>query len=78
MPSNEVRDANARANAMARGAGKTLGPIVRLQEQRTSSGSPVFQSDARVMGVGGLGRPTPIEPGEIQVRAQVTITVALR
>jgi len=73
-----VRDANARANAIAQGAGKTLGPIVRLQEHRTSSGSPVFQSEARLMGVGGPGSPTPVEPGEIQVRAQVTITVALR
>lgn len=75
-----VRDANARALAIAEGAGKTLGPIVRLQEQRSSTPSPVFQGQMGGMGGGGGGRGggTPIEPGEIQVRATVTLTVAIK
>ncbi len=75
-----VRDANARAAAIAEGAGKTLGAIVRLQEQRSSAASPVFQGAGGGGGAraGGAAPATPIEPGEIQVRAQVTLTVAIR
>ena len=75
-----VRDASARATAIAEGAGKSLGPIIRLQEQRSSSASPVFQGQvgAGGGGRGGSGLTTPIEPGEIQVRATVTLTVAIR
>ena len=72
-----VRDATARATAIAEGAGKSIGPIVRLQEQRSSSASPVFQMQAGAGG-GGRGGGTPIEPGEIQVRATVTLTVAIK
>ena len=74
-----VRDATERARAIAEGAGKTLGPILRLQEQRSSSASPVFRMSESVQGTGGAaGLRTPIEPGEIQVRAQVTLTAAIR
>jgi uncharacterized protein YggE len=74
-----VRDASARATAIAEGAGKSLGPVIRLQEQRSSSASPVFQGQAGGGGGrGGSGLTTPIEPGEIQVRATVTLTVAIR
>ena len=73
-----VRDASARAAAIAEGANKTLGPIVRMQEQRSSSPSPVFQMGQGAGGGGGRGGGTPIEPGEIQVRATVTLTVAIK
>jgi uncharacterized protein YggE len=73
-----VRDANARALAIAEGANKTLGPIIRLQEQRSSSPSPVFQGQMAGGGGGGRSGGTPIEPGEIQVRATVTLTVAIK
>ena len=75
-----VRDATARAQAIAEGAGRTLGPIQRIQEQRTSSASPVFRAEALVGGAAGGrgGGGTPIEPGEIQVRAQVTLTASIK
>ena len=77
-----VRDANERAKVIAEGVGRTVGEIVRLQEQRSSSASPVFRMDAGGAGAGGRGGgapvATPIEPGEIQVRAQVTLTVVIR
>jgi len=77
-----VRDAQARAQAIADGAGRQLGPIVRVQEQRSSSASPVFRN-AEAAGAGGGGRggaafTTPLEPGEIQVRATVTLTVGIK
>jgi uncharacterized protein YggE len=74
-----VRDANERAKAIAEGAGQTLGAIVRVQEQRSSSASPVFR--AATGGGGGRGggfAETPIEPGEIQVRATVVLTVGVK
>jgi uncharacterized protein YggE len=73
-----VRDATDRARAIAEGAGRTLGPILRLQEQRSSPPSPVFRSMAEGAGGRGGGMSTPIEAGEIQVRAQVTLTAAIR
>jgi len=72
-----VQDGMTRAQAMATGAGKALGAIVRVQEQRTSPPSPVFQT--ALASAGGRAAPsTPIESGEIQVRAEVTLSVALR
>ncbi len=72
-----VRDATDRARAIAEGAGKTLGPVLRLEEQRSSSASPVFRMSESVA-ASGRGGGTPIEPGEIQVRATVTLTAAIR
>ena len=71
-----VRDAMARAQAMAAGAGRALGPIVRIEEQRTGSISVPrpFMSMARVS---GAAADTPIAPGETEIRIQVTLTVAM-
>jgi len=76
-----VRDAMARAEAIAAGAGRTLGPIIRVQEQRDSSPSPMLFT--RMTGSGGaeargFANSTPVEAGEIQVRAVVTLTVGIR
>jgi hypothetical protein len=77
-----VKDANDRAKAMADGAGRALGDIVRLEEQRSSTASPVFRTGADAAGGrgggGGGGVSTPIEPGEIQVRAHVALTIAIK
>ena len=76
-----VKDATARAHTIAAGAGREITAIVRIQEQRFSTPSPVFRSTEAVAGSGGRGGggfSTPIEPGEIQVRAQVTLTARLR
>jgi hypothetical protein len=69
-----VRDANERAQAIAEGAGKALGAILHIEEQRTSTTSPVYlPSVAETISVG-----TPIEPGEVQVSAFVQLTIAIR
>ena len=74
-----VKDATTRAEAIAAGAGKTLGPIIRLQEQRTTTPSPVWNLEGgTAAGGGGRGGPTPIEPGQVQVTAHVTLTVAIK
>ena len=74
-----VADAMARATAIASGANRTLGAIVRIQDQRISNARPVYMAfDSLSAGRAGGGAPTPVEPGEIEVRAQVTVTVAIR
>ena len=72
-----VADAMARAGAIAAGASRSLGAIVRISEQRVSE--PVSTRYLTTFSAGrGGGTPTPIEPGEINVRAQVTVTVAIK
>ena len=67
----------ARAGSIAAGANRTLGQIIRISEQRISE--PVtMRYMTTVGGRAGGGAPTPIEPGEINVRAQVTVTVAIK
>jgi uncharacterized protein len=77
-----VQDAMARAQAIAAGASRTLGPIVRVQEQRVT-GQGVRLTGFAGGGGGGRGgqaveASTPLNPGEIEIRAVVTLTVTLR
>jgi uncharacterized protein len=69
-----VEDAMARAEAIARGAKRTLGGILRITEQRSASG-PV-----RSVAFGGRAGapPTPITPGDVEIRAEVSLTVAIK
>lgn len=76
-----AKDALVRARAIAAGFGQTIGAIIRVQDQRLYSA----QSETRMMAAGGGGRggaapmpPTPIEPGEIEIRAQMTVVVAIK
>jgi uncharacterized protein YggE len=72
-----VQDATSRAEAVATGAGRVMGSILKIQEQRFSS--PIGYQTFGLAGGGGRGgTPTPVEPGEIVVRAQVTLTASIR
>jgi uncharacterized protein YggE len=73
-----VADAMARAGSIAAGANRTLGSIIRISEQRISEPVTMRYMTAVAGGRAGGGAPTPIEPGEINVRAQVTVTVAIK
>jgi uncharacterized protein len=74
-----VADAMSRATVIAAGANKTVGGIVRIQEQRMSQPGPVrYAMDTFSGGRGGGGGPTPVEPGEVEIRAQVTLTVSIK
>lgn len=70
-----VKDAMSRAEAMAAGAGRTLGPILRIEEQSGGRVVPMYRAMADVRQT--AAPPTPIVPGEIEIRAQVTLTVAI-
>jgi hypothetical protein len=79
------KDALSRARAIAEGLGGTLGAILRVQDQRVSS-APVTlrmlgQEPAAAAGSGGRGGgtpPTPIEPGEIEIRALLTLVIGVK
>jgi len=75
-----VQDATQRAQAIAAGAGKTVGNIVRIQEQRVSGPSAVrYDMAGGGGGRGGLAAvSTPVTPGEIELRAIVMLTVAIK
>jgi uncharacterized protein len=71
-----VADARGRAEAVAAGAGRSLGPIVRIDEQ--GQGFPMPRPVGMMAARAEAMPDTPITPGEIEVRASVTLTVALQ
>ena len=69
-----VGDARARAEAVAKGAGRAVDRVIRIEESRDSGGSPrPMFAMAKAADV-----TTPVEPGTIEVHARVTLTAALR
>jgi uncharacterized protein YggE len=87
-----VQAAMARAQAMAAGAGQALGAVVRIQQGPVMVGlpgpppvarpAPTFDRGGRGGAGAGTGEittiETPFSPGELEVRAQATVTVAIR
>jgi uncharacterized protein YggE len=74
-----VRDARERADAAASGAGVQIERILRIEEQRDVSPMPrPMMAVAR----GGAGlqadASVPLEGGEIEIHAHVTLTAAIR
>ncbi len=71
-----VASAIARARAMASGAGRTLGAITRIEEHNDGGGGGPQPMLFRV--AASEATPTPITPGEIEIRAVITLTAELR
>lgn len=74
-----VRDARRRADAAASGAGVQIERILRIEEQR-DMGDIVrpMRMDMAMMKAEAGQAAVPIEAGEIEVRARVTMTAAIR
>ena len=74
-----VRDARRRADAAASGANVQIDRVVRIEEQR-DMGDIVrpMRMDMAVMRAEAGQAAVPLEAGEIEVRARVTMTVAIR
>ena len=72
-----VQDAMARARAIAAGANAQIGAIVRIDEQGgfEPPPMPMYRTQAAMA---EAAPQTPITPGEVEIRAQITLTVAVR
>jgi uncharacterized protein YggE len=72
-----VGSAMAKANAIAAGAKRGVDRILRIEEAFTGGEGPRPMVERAVM-MKMADTPTPIEAGEIEIRAQVRLTVAIR
>lgn len=76
-----VEDAMARAKAMAAGAGLALGRTLRIEEG-VNQVMPKFSGEPMMMarvGQGGAAEvDTPIAPSDIEIRAQVNLTIEIK
>lgn len=72
-----VADALARAEAAARGAGRMVDRVVRIEEAGAPSvARPQAMEMARM--AADAAPATPVAEGEIEIRARVTVTAALK
>jgi uncharacterized protein YggE len=73
---NAVADARARADAIAAGANRTVDRVLRIEDALSPAPPPrpvmmgMAARDAQV--------ETPIEPGRLEIRAHVTLTVTIK
>jgi uncharacterized protein YggE len=71
-----VEDARARADALAAGAGRTVDRVIRIDDSRQPRIGPTQPMMMRAA-VSDAAQ-TPIEPGLIDIHAQVTLTVSIK
>ena len=72
-----VVDARARADAAASGAGRAVDRVMRIDDTpqvRVGQPRPIMAMAREVADV----QETPIEAGELEIRAQVTLTVSIK
>jgi hypothetical protein len=73
-----VADARARAEAMAAGAGRAFDRIIRIEEQGALPlPRPVVSLHAESLAA-APAPPVPIEPGELEIHARVTLYARMR
>jgi uncharacterized protein len=73
-----VRDARRRADATAAGAGVQIDRVIRIEEQRNMSDGPLPILGYAMMKAEQGAAAVPLEAGESEVRARVTMTVAIK
>jgi len=73
-----VRDARARADAAASGAGVAIDRVIRIEEQREMG--EIIRQMPMTMAMKSEAAPAavPLEAGEIEIRSRVTLTVSIR
>ena len=70
-----MKDAKAKAEAIARAAGRTLGKVVIVNDNGISQNYPILMS-AKAVGIGG-GPSTPVEAGSQTVTKNLTVSFEL-
>lgn len=73
-----VQDARRRAEAVAAGAGMTVERVVRIEEHRGGVVPPPIPMMRTTAEFAADAAAPPIEPGEIEIRATVTLTAAVQ
>jgi uncharacterized protein len=74
-----VVDARGRAEAAAAGAGRSIDRVLRIDDTRQPKVFPErTMMMSRAAGAADVAAETPIEPGVIEIRADVTLTVAIK
>jgi len=73
-----VADGRARADAAAAGAGVSVASILRIEEQRVFSPPPGPMPMMMRAAAAEAAPPTQIDAGEIELRANVTLTAGLK
>lgn len=71
-----VTDGLAKANAVAGAAGRAVDRVLRIEENFVSGPQPVER--AVMMRMSAADAQTPVAAGEIEIRAQVRVTVAMK
>jgi hypothetical protein len=72
-----VADARAKAEAAAAGAGRSIERIIRIEEGEIE-GRPVPTQRFSVAEAVTVGAPPPIETGQTEIRARVTLTAVIK
>jgi uncharacterized protein YggE len=68
-----VADARLSAEALAKAAGRSLGPITVIVEGGASQPEPLYRAEAQA-----ADASTPVVPGEQETSATVSVTFSLR
>jgi uncharacterized protein len=72
-----VAEARAKAEAAAAGAGRTVDRVIRVEESGgTPRPQPMFRAVA--MEARAADAPVPVSAGQIEIRAQATVTLAVK
>lgn len=72
-----VKDALAKAQAIATGAQRTIDRVLRIEEQFTGGGGEPMPM-VRQFAMAKADASTPVAAGEIEIRAQVRLAVAIK
>lgn len=70
-----VADARALADAAASGAGRAIDRVIKIESERDNG---IAMPRAFAAARAADAAPTPIEPGNIEIRARVTLTASMR
>jgi uncharacterized protein YggE len=73
-----VIDGLAKAKTIAGAANRGVDRIIRIEEQFVGDGGPRPMMERAAMSRMAADAPTPVEAGEIEVRAMVRVTVAIK
>jgi uncharacterized protein len=73
-----VMDGLAKAKTIAGAANRGVDRIIRIEEQFVGGGGPQPMMERATMSRMAADAPTPVEAGEIEIRAMVRVTVAIK